>query len=107
MRARILLLNIVSLLLVLKSYGQSLELNGTNNYVDITNDASLQLQSFTLEAWIKIEGTGTTTGTGSTGFPSSTVVPIISKGSDESGVLGAGINYFLGYRPSDMKLVAD
>lgn len=93
--------------MALNSIGQSLRFNGLNNYVNLTNDAALQLQNFTLEAWIKIEGSGTATGTGVTGFEASTVVPIISKGSDESGVLNAGINYFLGYRPSDMKLVAD
>src|SRR5436305_11946926 len=105
MKSRFLLLNVLMLWLGLTSFEQSLEFNGTNNYVDISNNPVLQLQNFSLECWIKIEGTGTATGTG--GFGASTVVPIISKGSDESGVSAAGLNYFLGYRPSDMKLVAD
>ena len=107
MRTRFVLLILGMFLLFSNIFGQSLKFNGTNNYVDITNNAALHLQSFTLEAWIKIEGTGTTTGTGNGGFAASTVVSIISKGNDESGVIGGGLNYFLGYRPSDMKLVAD
>src|SRR6266536_3288878 len=107
MRTRFVLLILGMFLLFSNTFGQSLKFNGTNNYVDITNNAALQLQTFALEAWIKIEGTSTTTGTGNGGFAASTVVPIISKGNDESGVIGGGLNYFLGYRPSDMKLVAD
>ncbi len=107
MRTRVVLLTLSMFLLFSNTFGQSLKFNGTNNYVGITNNAALQLQTFTLEAWIKIEGTSTTTGTGNGGFAASTVVPIISKGNDESGVIGGGLNYFLGYRPSDMKLVAD
>lgn len=76
------------------SFGQALKFNGTNNYVNLTNDGSLNSKSFTLQAWIKPEGTGITATTGSDGV---TAMPIITKGRAESGDPDYyRINYFLG-----------
>ncbi len=83
---------------------QSLRFTDTS-YVNLDNDASLKLTNFTLEAWIKIEGYGSTTETGSGGL--SGVIPIITKGRAEAESAVVDVNYFLGYRLSDMRLVAD
>lgn len=92
------------------SYSQALRFNGSSNYVSIGNDASLHLKSFTLEAWINIQGTGGTTGTSQGnegGFKASTCVPLITKGRREKGSSSTDINYFFGYQASDRRLVAD
>jgi hypothetical protein len=99
------------LIIALNTAAQSLSFNGSSSYVNITNNAALHLKNFTLEAWIKIEGTGAATGTamstGEAGFKGPTVIPIIAKGRREKGSSATAINYFFGYRPSDRKLVAD
>src|SRR5690348_9267090 len=88
--------------------GQSLRFTDTS-YVNLGNASSLHLTNFTIEARIKIEGYGSTTETGSTGTGGGQtgVVPIITKGRAQSESASVDINYFLGYRLSDMKLVAD
>jgi Concanavalin A-like lectin/glucanases superfamily/Secretion system C-terminal sorting domain len=88
------------------SNGQSIKLNGTSQYGNAGNAASLHLTSFTLEAWIKIDGSGTTVSTGTGGITNA--VPIITKGRSETdGTPAKEVNYFLGYQPSTNKLVAD
>lgn len=87
-----------------KSAAQSLRFTDTS-FVNLGNPASLKLTDFTIEAWIKIEGQGSTTETGTGGL--SDVVPIISKGRAENESAAIDVNYFIGYRRSDMKLVAD
>ncbi|MBK7852806.1 MAG: metallophosphoesterase [Bacteroidetes bacterium] len=83
---------------------QSVSLNGTSQYVNLGNDPSNHLSNFTLEAWIKIEGTGITTSTGSGGV---TIVPILAKGRAEAELPAVDVNYFLGYDPATNKLTAD
>jgi len=94
--------------IVLSSNAQSLRFTDTS-YVNLGNHASLKLTNFTLEAWIKIEGYGSTTETGSTGVGGGQtgVVPIITKGRAEAEAATVDVNYFLAYRLSDMKLIAD
>jgi hypothetical protein len=65
----------------------------------------LHLTDFTLEAWIKIEGTSVITNTGSGGYAA--IVPIITKGRAESEAALVDVNYFLGYDLSTKKLQAD
>jgi hypothetical protein len=111
MRKHYFFVHLLMICLVVNTFAQSLGFNGTGSYVNITNNSSLRLQNFTLEAWIKIEGAGATTGTAMTtgegGFKPSSVIPIIAKGRREKGAAATSVNYFFGYRPSDMKLVAD
>ncbi len=83
---------------------QSLRFSGSD-YIVLGNDPSLKLTSFTLEAWIIIEGTGTPTSTGTGGIGD--IVPIISKGRAEQEDPVKDVNYFLGYQLSTNKLVAD
>ncbi len=92
------------LICVLNSNGQSLRFNGSNNYVSLTNAASLRLTSFTLEAWIKVEGTGGTSNTGAGGV---TAVPILTRGRGESDApSNVNMNYFFGI-DQNKKVTAD
>lgn len=77
----------------------------TNTFIKVADSPSLQLTDFTLEAWIKIEGNGKVTSTGSGGIGD--IVPIISKGRAEAEYPAADVNYFLGYQKSTNQLVAD
>jgi len=90
------------------AHGQCLRFTDTS-FVNLGNSTSLHLTNFTIEGWIKIEGYGSTTETGTTGSGGGQtgVVPIITRGRAESESAKVDINYFLGYRFSDMKLVAD
>jgi hypothetical protein len=86
---------------------QSVSLNGSSQYIALDNSAPLQLADFTLEAWIKIEGTGviTSSGTGTGGHTN--IVPIITKGRAEAEVATKDVNYFLGYDLTTKRLLAD
>ncbi len=53
MKKNFFLLNVLILSSALTTFSQSLSFNGSNNYVNLTNDTTLHLNSFTLEAWIK------------------------------------------------------
>ncbi|HEX6181239.1 MAG TPA: LamG domain-containing protein, partial [Chitinophagaceae bacterium] len=95
------------LLVVHTTQGQSLRFNDTG-YVNLGNNAALKLTNFTIEAWIKIEGYGSSTETGSTGGGGMTgVVPIVTKGRAETESAAVDVNYFIGYRLSDNRLIAD
>lgn len=87
-------------------YAQSLRFNDTG-YVDLGNNVALKLTNFTIEAWIKIEGYGSTTQTGGGGDGLTAVVPIVTKGRSQDDIAEVDINYFIGYRLSDNKLIAD
>jgi Concanavalin A-like lectin/glucanases superfamily/Secretion system C-terminal sorting domain/Calcineurin-like phosphoesterase len=100
---RAVLLSFLFLTLLQKGFSQSLRFTDTN-YAHLGNDASLHLTSFTLEAWIKIEGTGTTTSTGSGGV---TLVPLIAKGRAEAENALVDVNYVLGIESGTNKLTAD
>ncbi|MCB9316493.1 MAG: metallophosphoesterase, partial [Lewinellaceae bacterium] len=80
----------------------SLDFNGTTDYVTFGAAPELNATNFTLEAWIKIEGTGTTVSTGTGGI---TAVPIVTKGRGESETGNLNMNYFMGLIGN--KLAAD
>jgi hypothetical protein len=104
MKKSLFFLSLLMLIAVLSTFGQSLKFNGTNSYINLTNNAALHLTSFTLEAWIKPEGTGVTTTTGTGGI---TAVPIVAKGRTEADAPASiNINYFLGI-DKNKKLTAD
>src|SRR5678810_542555 len=86
----------------------SVDFNGVHDYISFGAAPSLNTTApastgFTLEAWIKIEGNGVATSTGTGGV---TAVPIVAKGRSESDASGLNMNYFLGITASDA-LVAD
>lgn len=92
------------LLITTNSYAQALRFNGSNNYVTITNDTELHVTTFTLEAWIKPEGTGIRVSSGSGGVRA---VPIITKGRGEADTPShVNTNFFLGI-DANRKLTAD
>ncbi len=98
----------VSIITIPVTNHKSLRFTDTS-YVDIGNAASLHLKNFTLEAWVKIEGYASTTSSGATGAGGGQdgLVPIITKGRAEQELASVDVNYFLSYRLSDRKLVAD
>ena len=83
----------------------ALDFAGTNGYVNFGNPASLKLSAFTLELWVRRDGTGTGTDTGTNGIPN--LVPLIAKGRADIEDPLRDINYILGIRASDGVLAAD
>ena len=87
----------------------ALDFDGLNDYVTFGAAPTLNSgNSLTLEAWIKIEGTGVTTSTGSGGLEGVNVaVPIVAKGRSEADApLNINCNYFMGITASG-QLAAD
>jgi VCBS repeat-containing protein len=83
----------------------ALRLGGTNAYGTFGAAPQLGAAEFTLEAWIRRDGTGIATLTGSGGI---TAVPLITKGMAEvDDVNTRDMNYFLGITPATGKLAAD
>lgn len=81
----------------------SIDFDGANDYITMGSATGLNATNFTLEGWVRIEGTGTSTSTGTNGI---TGFPIITKGRGESETAGLNLNYFLGIDSSNF-LVAD
>ncbi len=82
----------------------AVDFGGTNAYVALGPAPGLGAATFTLEAWIKREGAGIATNTGSGGV---VAVPLVTKGMAENEGGSIDMNYFLGIRASDNVLVAD
>jgi len=74
--------------------GQAVQLNGTNQYVNFGNPASLNLPQFTIETWFRRAGTGVGVNTGTGGLVGA--IPLVTKGRSEGDGPGLDINYFLG-----------
>ena len=83
----------------------ALQFDGTNDYVTFGAAPGLNAASFTLEAWFKWTGGGTSTTTGTSGIPDA--LPLIAKGAQQSDDSNVDINYFLGIDLSSGQLVAD
>jgi hypothetical protein len=77
----------------------------TGGYVRIGNVPSLQLSSFTLELWMRRDGAGVATSTGSGGITDA--IPLVSKGRSENDTPANNLNYMLAVRASDGVLCAD
>jgi hypothetical protein len=82
----------------------AVELNGRTAYVSVPNASALGLQTFTVETWFNRKGISDTTETGEGGV---TAIPLIAKGRAEDDGSDRDINYFLGLRAGDNRLVAD
>ena len=80
------------------------DFNGTTNYVTFGPASGLGATTFTIEAWIKREGTGVTTSTGTGGV---TAIPILAKGRGEADGSNVDANYFMGLHGTTGVLVAD
>ena len=83
----------------------ALQFDGVNDYVTF-GQAITQLgaSTFTLEAWIRRDGAGVTTYTGTGG---AVAVPLITKGMAEADGNDTDMNYFLGIDGTSNMLVAD
>ncbi len=81
----------------------ALSFDGANDYVTMGAAPGLNASTFTLEAWIRIEGTGSTASSGTGGV---SVYPLITKGRGESDGSNVDLNYFFGLQ-SNFCLAAD
>lgn len=104
-------LKVLTIVIVLQSlspsisYSQTgLQFNGTNEYVTFGVAPSLATQNFTVEAWFKRTGTGTSNSTGTGGL---TIIPILTKGSPEAENSVVDANYILGINASLNVIAAD
>ena len=71
----------------------ALDFGGSADYVTFGPTSNLGLSEFTLECWMRRDGTGSTASTGSGGFNG---VPLITKGRGESDGSNVDCNYFFG-----------
>ena len=82
----------------------SLDLGGTNAYVNLGSASGLGASAFTLELWFRRDGAGIATSTGSGGL---SAIPLVTKGMAEGDGSTIDMNYFLGIRSTDGVLGAD
>ena len=82
----------------------AIQLGGTNAYVTFGQAPQLGASTFTLEAWVRRDGAGVATFSGTGGI---TAVPIVTKGMAEAEGGTVDMNYFLGITPGTGKLAAD
>ena len=87
--------------------GQSIKLNGTTQYGRVDHHASLALSTFTIEMWIKREGTGTVFANGSGTSGVLNAIPLLTKGIGESEAAAVDVNYFIAIRSTDNRIGAD
>lgn len=84
----------------------NIDFNGSTGYLTFGAAPSLNTGTFTLEAWIRREGTGVGTATGSTGGLTD-AIPIITKGRSLNDDPGNNVNYFLGINTATNQLGVD
>jgi hypothetical protein len=87
------------------NYG--IDLSGSAAAKDIVTFGAapaLGASTFTIETWFKRNGGGVATSTGSGGV---VAIPLVTKGMAEADGSNVDMNYFLGIRESDGRLVAD
>ncbi len=82
----------------------AIDFNGTTAFVALGQAPGLGAQVFTLEAWIRRDGAGIATATGTGGI---TAIPIITKGMAEGETTTQNMNYFLGIDSATNTLAAD
>src|SRR6185369_2014456 len=76
--------------------------NEFDAYVDFGDAPSLRLSQWTIELWVRREGDGSPTTTGTGGLAD--VAPLVTKGRDEGDASNVDINYFFGIRRSNSVL---
>ena len=77
----------------------------SNAYVTFGPAPGLGAATFTIEAWFRRDGAGTTASTGSGGVTAA--IPLVTKGRGESDGSTLDMNYFLGIDSASNVLVAD
>ena len=81
---------------------EALDLGSNQAYVALGDNADTA--QFTLETWLRRDGSGAATTTGSGGID---LIPLITNGTAEAENAAADINYFFGIRGTDGVLCAD
>src|SRR5207245_5622517 len=76
----------------------------TNAYVSMGAAPQLGAPQFTIEGWIRRDGTGLATSTGTNGV---NAIPLVTKGRAEAEASNVDMNYFLGIDSTTGKLAAD
>ncbi len=82
--------------------GYGLDFEGTNDHVTFGRARNLGVEIFTIETWFRRDAAGVTVDTGAV-----TAEPLVTKGRGEADSSNVDLNYFLGIRPTDNRLVAD
>ena len=77
---------------------------GTNAYVTMGAAPQLGAPQFTIEGWVRRDGTGVATSTGTNGV---NAIPLVTKGRAEAEASNVDMNYFLGIDNTTGKLAAD
>ncbi|MFN8587244.1 MAG: LamG-like jellyroll fold domain-containing protein [Candidatus Eisenbacteria bacterium] len=77
---------------------------GTDAYVGFGNPAALGLSQYTIECWFRRDGAGVGTNTGSGG---AIAVPLLAHGRADQDTAQMHVNWFLGIRESDSRIMAD
>ena len=72
----------------------ALSFDGVDDHVAMGDSAALGLATFTVEAWVRRDGEGSTAGTGVGGL---TLVPIAGKGRGEDDGSNVDCNYAFGF----------
>jgi hypothetical protein len=83
----------------------AIDFGGTNAYVNFGASAQFALGQFTLEMWMRRDGAGVGTDTGTGGIPS--LVPLFARGRADVEDPTRDINYIFGIRASDGVIAAD
>ena len=82
----------------------ALSLDGVDDHVAVEPAAALGLDTFTLEAWIRWDGSGVATRSGSDSVP---IIPVIAKGRTEADGSSTDCNYLFGIHEETHTLAAD
>lgn len=82
----------------------ALDFLGSDAYVTFGNPPELGLPTFTIELWLKREGSGTPANSGNGGV---SAIPLVTKGRAEADSDNRDMNYFLGIDAASAVLVAD
>src|SRR4051812_37061610 len=69
-----------------------LAFDGVNDYVTFGSASSLGVSNFTVECWFNRQGTGATTGTGTSGLTAA--VPLVTKGRNENDGSNVDCDFF-------------
>ncbi len=86
------------------SGASALLFGGTNAYVGFGNPPALGLSQYTIECWFRRDGAGVGTNTGSGG---AIAIPLLAHGRADQDTAQMHVNWFLGIRESDSRIMAD
>ena len=83
----------------------ALDFAGSDAYASFGDPATLHLSALTIELWLRRDGSGVGTDTGTNGIPDA--IPLVAKGRAEAEDPARDINYLFGIKASSGVLCAD